>query len=167
MTRDARPGAAGLLAVMGICDLLGTTLSGWLSDRWDSRKLLAWYYGLRGVSLMFLPLAFTGPHLSLGVFALFYGLDWVATVPPTVRLTADAFGKENVGVMFGWIVAGHQLGAAFAAGGAGAVRTWMGDYQTAFIVSGALCLVASGLSLGVARGRLAMVGAVGAEPVAA
>jgi len=160
--------AAGLLAVMGVCDLLGTTLSGWLSDRWDSRKLLAWYYGLRGVSLMFLPLAFTGPHLSLGVFALFYGLDWVATVPPTVRLTADAFGKENVGVMFGWIVAGHQLGAAFAAGGAGAVRTWMGDYQTAFIVSGALCLVASGLSLGVARGRLAGAGGgVVGEPVAA
>jgi len=160
--------AAGLLAVMGVCDLLGTTLSGWLSDRWDSRKLLAWYYGLRGMSLMFLPLAFTGPHLSLGVFALFYGLDWVATVPPTVRLTADAFGKENVGVMFGWIVAGHQLGAAFAAGGAGAVRTWMGDYQTAFIVSGALCLVASGLSLGVARGRLAGAGGgVVAEPVAA
>jgi predicted MFS family arabinose efflux permease len=159
--------AAGLLAVMGICDLLGTTLSGWLSDRWDSRKLLAWYYGLRGVSLMFLPLAFTGPHVSLGVFALFYGLDWVATVPPTVRLTADAFGKENVGVMFGWIVAGHQLGAAFAAGGAGAVRTWMGDYQTAFIVSGALCLVASGLSLGVARGRFATAGGAVPEPVAA
>jgi sugar phosphate permease len=159
--------AAGLLAVMGVCDLLGTTLSGWLSDRWDSRKLLAWYYGLRGVSLIFLPLAFTGPHLSLGVFALFYGLDWVATVPPTVRLTADSFGKENVGVMFGWIVAGHQLGAAFAAGGAGAVRTWMGDYQTAFIASGALCLVASVMSLAVARGRLAPRGAAVPQPVAA
>ncbi|HEU4558626.1 MAG TPA: MFS transporter [Longimicrobium sp.] len=160
--------AAGLLAVMGICDLLGTTVSGWLSDRWDSRKLLAWYYALRGLSLMFLPLAFTGPQLSLGVFALFYGLDWVATVPPTVRLTADAFGKENVGVMFGWIVAGHQLGAAFAAGSAGAVRTWMGDYQAAFIASGALCLVASILALKVGRTRAAESGAGAAPaPVAA
>ncbi|HET7229824.1 MAG TPA: MFS transporter [Longimicrobium sp.] len=155
--------AAGLLAVMGVCDLLGTTLSGWLSDRWDSRKLLAWYYGLRGLSLIFLPLAFTGPHLSLGVFALFYGLDWVATVPPTVRLTADAFGKENVGVMFGWIVAGHQLGAAFAAGSAGAVRTWMGDYQAAFIASGVLCIAASILALNVGRTR-AVESVTGATP---
>jgi MFS family permease len=147
--------AAGLLAVMGVFDLLGTTLSGWLSDRWDSRKLLGWYYSLRGISLLFLPLAFTGPHVSLGVFALFYGLDWVATVPPTVRLTADAFGKENVGVMFGWIVAGHQLGAAFAAGGAGAIRTYLGDYQPAFVTSGALCLLAAGLALGVGRARRA------------
>jgi MFS family permease len=151
--------AAGLLAVMGICDLLGTTLSGWLSDRWDSRRLLAWYYGLRGLSLIFLPYAFAGPHASLAVFALFYGLDWVATVPPTVRLTSDAFGKENVGVMFGWIVAGHQLGAAFAAGGAGAIRTWMGDYHAAFVASGAMCLLASVLALGVGRTRDVRVGA--------
>ncbi|HEX6750303.1 MAG TPA: MFS transporter [Longimicrobium sp.] len=145
--------AAGLLAVMGICDLLGTTLSGWLSDRWDSRRLLAWYYGLRGLSLIFLPYAFVGPHASLAVFALFYGLDWVATVPPTVRLTADAFGRESVGVMFGWIMAGHQLGAAFAAGGAGAVRTWMGDYHAAFVASGMLCLLASVLALNVGHAR--------------
>jgi hypothetical protein len=79
----------------------------------------------------------------------------VATVPPTVRLTADAFGKENVGVMFGWIVAGHQLGAAFAAGGAGAIRTYLGDYQPAFVTSGALCLLAAGLALGVGRARRA------------
>ena len=147
--------AAGLLAVMGICDLVGTTLSGWLSDRWDSRKLLAWYYGLRGLSLIFLPLAFTGSRVSLGVFALFYGLDWIATVPPTVRLTTDAFGKESVGVMFGWIVAGHQLGAAFAAASAGAIRTGTGDYRLAFIGSGALCLLAMVLALGVGRGRAA------------
>jgi predicted MFS family arabinose efflux permease len=138
---------------MGISDLLGTTLSGWLTDRWDSRKLLGWYYGLRGLSLIFLPFAFTGPRYSLGVFALFYGLDWVATVPPTVRLTADAFGKENVGVMFGWILAGHQLGAAFAAASAGAVRTYLGDYRVAFIASGALCLLAAALALGVGRQR--------------
>jgi MFS family permease len=159
--------AAGLLAVMGVCDLLGTTLSGWLSDRWDSRRLLAWYYGLRGLSLIFLPYAFAGAHASLAVFALFYGLDWVATVPPTVRLTADSFGKENVGVMFGWIVAGHQLGAAFAAGGAGAIRTWMGDYHVAFTASGALCLLASALALGVGRARGVRVAAPAPVPVEA
>jgi predicted MFS family arabinose efflux permease len=157
--------AAGLLAVMGICDLLGTTLSGWLSDRWDSRRLLAGYYGLRGLSLVFLPYAFAGPHASLAVFALFYGLDWVATVPPTVRLTADAFGKENVGVMFGWIVAGHQLGAAFATGGAGAVRTWRGDYHAAFVASGLLCMIASVLALNV--GRRVTISAPAGVPVEA
>jgi MFS family permease len=139
--------AAGLLAVMGVLDLLGTTVSGWLSDRWDSRKLLAWYYGLRGLSLLFLPYAFMGPAGSLALFALFYGLDWVATVPPTMRLTADAFGKARVGVMFGWIVAGHQLGAAAASFGAGVLRTVTGDYQAAFLGSGALCLLAMGLAL--------------------
>jgi len=137
--------AASLVAAMGVFDLIGTTVSGWLTDRWDSRYLLCWYYGLRGLSLLFLPYALGTQFVSLAVFVVFYGLDWVATVPPTVRLTADIFGRRNVGLMFGWIAAAHQLGAATAAFGAGAVRTWLGSYQVAFMTSGLLCLIASGL----------------------
>ena len=139
--------AAGLLAMMGILDLAGTTLSGWLSDRYNNRYLLAWYYGLRGLSLLGLPQALEGHSWGLTVFAVFYGLDWIATVPPTVRLTADAFGRRQVGVMFGWIFACHQIGAALAAFGAGAVRTLMGDYLGAFITSGLMCMFAVGLVL--------------------
>jgi len=137
--------AAGLLAAMGVFDLIGTTLSGWLSDRWDSRYLLVWYYALRGLSLLFLPYALGTQFVALAAFAVFYGLDWVATVPPTVRLTADIFGKRNVGIMFGWIAAAHQLGAATAAFGAGATRTWLGSYQVSFMSAGLLCLIAAGL----------------------
>ncbi len=111
--------AASLLATIGIFDVIGTTASGWLTDRWDSRRLLFVYYGLRGLSLLYLPAAFGSPHFGLILFILFYGLDWVATVPPTVALTADAFGKANVGIVFGWIFAAHQLGAATAASAAG------------------------------------------------
>lgn len=139
--------AAGLLALMGILDLGGTTLSGWLSDRYNNRYLLCWYYGLRGLSLLGLPFALGGPEWGLTAFAIFYGLDWIATVPPTVRLTAEAFGKENVGVMFGWIFASHQVGAALAATFAGTVRTYLGDYMLAFLLSGTICLLAAGLVL--------------------
>jgi predicted MFS family arabinose efflux permease len=135
--------AAGLLAVMGIFDLLGTSGSGWLTDRYDSRKLLFWYYGLRGLSLLYLPFSFESPTHGLSIFAVFYGLDWIATVPPTVRLTADAFGKENVGIVYGWIGAAHQLGASLAALGAGLIRTQLGDYQHAFWVAGGLCVGAA------------------------
>jgi MFS family permease len=144
--------AAGLLALIGIFDLAGTTLAGWLSDRWDNRKLLAWFYGLRGLSLVYLPFAF-GEGWGLTAFALFYGLDWVATVPPTARLTSDAFGRERTGIMFGWIVAAHQLGAAFAAFGAGSIRTWFGDYEKAFLTSGALCLLSAAMVLQIGRAR--------------
>jgi sugar phosphate permease len=140
--------AAGLLAAMGGFDLVGTMASGWLTDRWDSRKLLAWYYGLRGLSLFALPAALAGPEPARWAFAAFYGLDWVATVPPTARLTADAFGKERVGIMFGWIVAAHQIGAATAAWGAGTVRSELGAYHPAFVAAGALCLVAAGIFFG-------------------
>jgi sugar phosphate permease len=143
--------AAGLLAMMGILDLIGTTGSGWLSDRFNNRYLLGWYYGLRGLALLGLPLALKGESWGLTLFAIFYGLDWIATVPPTVRLTAEAFGQRQVGVMFGWIFACHQVGAACAAFGAGAVRTWLGDYWSAFIAAGSLCLVAVGLVLGIGR----------------
>ena len=96
--------AAGLLAVMGVFDLVGTTTSGWLTDRFDPRKLLAWYYGLRGIALLFLPTAFDLSAYGLPLFAMFYGLDWIATVPPTVRLTAEAIGPRDAPVAFGWIV---------------------------------------------------------------
>ena len=134
---------ASLLAAMGIFDLFGTTLSGWLSDRFNSRTLLFWYYGLRGLSLIYLPHAFGVQFFGLPLFAMFYGLDWIATVPPTVRLTTDVFGKESAPVVFGWIVAGHQLGAAFAAFGAGVLRADLGTYTVASTISGGLCLVAA------------------------
>jgi predicted MFS family arabinose efflux permease len=143
--------AAGLMAAMGILDLVGTTFSGWLSDRYNSRHLLFWYYGLRGLSLLGLPFALAGPEWGLSAFAIFYGLDWVATVPPTVRLTADTFGRENVGIMFGWIFASHQVGAGLAASFAGTVRTYLGDYMVAFLLSGMICLLASGLVLRINR----------------
>jgi sugar phosphate permease len=146
--------AAGLLAVMGIFDFFGTTFSGWLTDRWSSRGLLCWYYSLRGLSLLFLPHALAGHQgrsMGLMAFAVFYGLDWIATVPPTVRLTADAFGRDNVGIMFGWIVAGHQVGAAGAALAAGAIRTGLGDYLGAFVGAGLLCLAAALIVLRIGR----------------
>ena len=142
---------ASLLAAMGIFDFIGTTLSGWLSDRWNNNWLLAWYYGLRGLSLMFLPFAFDLSFAGLSIFAVFYGLDWIATVPPTVRLTANAFGKENVGLMYGWIAAAHQIGAATAAYVAGAIRTDYGDYLPAFMLSGMLCLGAALMVLFIGR----------------
>jgi sugar phosphate permease len=132
--------AAGLLAVMGIFDFFGTVASGWLSDRWDNRYLLSWYYGLRGLSLIFLPFSFGSMH-GLSIFAVFYGLDWIATVPPTVRLTTQIFGKAKAGVVFGWIVASHQIGAATATLTAGVLRTTMGTYLHAFVLAGSLCVI--------------------------
>ena len=146
--------AAGLLAAMGVFDMIGTTLSGWLSDRWDNRMLLSWYYGLRGLSLLFLPFALAGDVIGvtgLAIFAVFYGLDWIATVPPTVRLAARSFGEDNAPVMFAWIVCAHQLGASVAAYGAGIVRVGAGSYGPAFLSAGALCLVASIMALMIGR----------------
>lgn len=140
--------AAGLLAAMGVFDFVGTIASGWLSDRYDNRYLLFWYYGLRGLSLLALPYTdFTFYGLSL--FAMFYGLDWIATVPPTVRLTAATFGAERAGLVFGWIFAGHQLGAAAAAFGAGLSRTVLLSYLPAFFAAGALCIVAAVIVLAI------------------
>ncbi|MBE9604756.1 MFS transporter [Acetobacteraceae bacterium H6797] len=133
--------AAGMLAVIGVFDFVGTVGSGWLSDRYDSRKLLFWYYGLRGLSLLYLP--FTSfSFYELSIFAIFYGLDWVATVPPTVKLAADRFG-DKANLVFGWVFAGHQLGAAFAAWGGGFSRTAYDSYLPAFFVAGLLCIVAA------------------------
>jgi predicted MFS family arabinose efflux permease len=151
---------AGLLAAMGIFDLFGTTLSGWLSDRYNSRLLLFWYYGLRGLSLIFLPYAFGIEFFGLPVFAVFYGLDWVATVPPTVRLATDVFGKESAPIVFGWVVAGHQFGAAFAALGGGLLRASLGTYTVATMISGSLCIVGALMVLRINRApRARMVGA--------
>ena len=142
--------AAGLLAAMGIFDFVGTILSGWLSDRYDNRWLLFWYYGLRGLSLLLLP--FTDfSFYGLSLFAMFYGLDWIATVPPTVRLTAQRFGPERANLVFGWIFAGHQLGAGAAAFGAGLSRTVLESYLPAFFVAGALCVFAALIILMIAR----------------
>lgn len=143
--------AAGMLAAMGVFDLVGTTFSGWLSDRMDPRKLLVWYYTLRGIALFFLPAAYDAGVPALAAFVVFYGLDWVATVPPTVRLVADRFGKDRVGPVFGWVFAAHQFGGSLAAFGAGALHTWQGDYLVAFMTAGILCLVATGLVLGLSR----------------
>lgn len=142
---------AGLLAMMGVFDLAGTIASGWLSDRFNCRYLLLTYYGLRGLSLLMLPAALLGPATGLGLFGLFYGLDWVATVPPTVRLTGEVFGREKAGIVFGWIAASHQLGAATATYGAGLLRTVFGTYDPAFFAAGALCLIAALIVLPIAR----------------
>jgi MFS family permease len=143
---------ASLLAAMGVFDLFGTTASGWLSDRYDSRWLLFWYYGLRGLSLLYLP--YSGFSLyGLSLFAVFYGLDWIATVPPTVRLTNDIFGKQDAPIIFGWIFAGHQLGAGATAFEAGALRAFLGDYMTPVLISGTLCIIAALLVLRIGRGR--------------
>lgn len=144
---------ASILATMGVLDLFGTTMSGWLSDRFNSRVLLFWYYGLRGLSLIYLPYAFGLDFFGLPVFALFYGLDWIATVPPTVRLTTDVFGKAAAPVVFGWIVAGHQLGAATAALVAGILRASLGTYTLASMLAGGVCLVGALLVLRINRGQ--------------
>jgi predicted MFS family arabinose efflux permease len=141
---------ASLLALMGLFDVIGTTCSGWLTDRLDPRRLLAWYYALRGLAIVALPFAF-GSGYALVAFAVFYGLDWVATVPPTVMLTADRFGRERVGIVFGWVYASHQLGAASAAWAGGAMRTWFGTYDYSFLAAGGLCLLAAGLSLRIGK----------------
>jgi len=141
--------AASLLAVVGIFDIVGTIFSGWLTDRLDPRFLLAMYYTLRGASLFLLPSLFGDElHVSMLVFILFYGLDWVATVPPTMALCRVSFG-EKAPVVFGWVFASHQLGAAVAAAGAGLVRDRLGTYDLAWYAAGALCVVAAALCVSI------------------
>jgi len=142
--------AASMLALMGIFDFVGTVGSGWLSDRYDNRKLLFMYYGLRGVSLMVLP--FTDFAISgLSIFAVLYGLDWIATVPPTIKITAATFGVQRANVVFGWIFAAHQLGAAFAAYGAGLIRTLLATYTPSFFIAGLLCFSAALVALAISN----------------
>ena len=143
--------AAGLLAVVGVFDVLGTIASGWFTDRVDPRKLLAVYYVLRGASLLVLPFLLAPTAAPpLWAFIVFYGLDWVATVPPTVALCRERFGSRAP-IVFGWVFAAHQLGSAIAAVGAGLIRDLTGAYDGAWWSAGALCVIAAGLSLAVPR----------------
>ena len=138
--------AGGLLAIMGLFDLVGTTASGWLTDRMDPRKLLFAYYGLRGLSLIYLPYA-NFNFFGLSLFAVFYGLDWIATVPPTLAIANRAFGLKRAPILFGWISASHQVGAASAAFFAGVSRTATGSYLESFVIAGFVAVGAAFLSL--------------------
>jgi len=132
--------AGGLLAAMGIFDLIGTTGSGWLTDRYNPRYLLALYYGVRGLSLLMLPLLdFSTPGLA--IFALLYGLNWIATLPPTVKIANEEFGEAEGPIVYGWVQVAHQLGAASAAYGAGLARQVTGDYEPAFLAAGSVALL--------------------------
>ena len=138
---------AGLLAATGVFSFLGGTLSGWLSDCWDNRLLLAWYFALRGLSLLYLPFAFGMSFYGLSLFSMFYGLDWIATVPPTVRLLTRVVGPERTGIMVAWITVIHQIGGALTAYVAGVLRSSFGTYLEAFLVTGLLTLGAALMSL--------------------
>ncbi len=143
--------AAGLLAVIGVFDIVGATASGLLTDRVDPRKLLFLYYCLRGTSLAALPFLLQGSSLPLVAFAIVYGLDWVATVPPTIALTNQAFGRERAPVVFGWVFCAHMLGGAVAAWMAGTFRDAFGDYLVAFTAAGLLAVLAGFAAMGIAR----------------
>ncbi|WP_026576708.1 MFS transporter [Bacillus sp. UNC438CL73TsuS30] len=136
--------AASFLSFMGIFNLVGTTLSGWLSDRFDNRWLLFWYYGFRGASLLLLPYALNqGSTTMLVIFTVFYGLDWIATVPPTISISRQIFGTTKSGIVYGWIYASHQVGAATAAYGGGLIYKFFNTYTWAFFLAGLFCLLAS------------------------
>ena len=141
--------AAGILSLMGVFNFVGTIASGWLTDRYDPRKLLCIYYGFRGLSLLLLP--FTVSQTGLIVFAILFGLDYIATVPPTVALTADTFGRRHVGLVYGWIFCAHQIGAASAAWAGGLARSWLGAYALTFVVAGGMALAAALLALRIGR----------------
>jgi len=146
--------AAGLLALVGVFDVIGTIFSGYLTDRMDPRKLLFFYYGLRGLSLFLLPsILFSTLHPSTLVFIIFYGLDWVATVPPTLMLCRMVMGNQRSAVVYGWVFVGHQIGASIAALGAAVLRVKLGDYALAFYISAAMCLVAAFAVLQIAKGK--------------
>jgi MFS family permease len=140
--------AASLLAVIGVFDLIGVTTSGWLTDRWDPARLLFCFYALRGLSLFFLPIVLGQTALGTAAFVVVFGLDWVATVPPTVAITVAAFGRERAGVVFGWIFAAHQIGAASAAWAGGLVRASADTYVPAFLGTGLLGIAAAAMALG-------------------
>jgi sugar phosphate permease len=157
---------AGLLAATGVFSFLGGTLSGWLSDRWDNRLLLAWYYGLRGLSLLYLPFAFDMSVYGLSLFSIFYGLDWIAGVPPTVRLLTRVVGPERTGIMVAWITVIHQVGGALAAYLAGVLRISFGSYLEAFVLAGLLCFAAALMALLIGLGGRRAAPAGDAVPAA-
>ncbi len=136
--------AASLLALVGVFDVVGTIFSGWLTDRYDPRKLLFVYYFFRGLSLFLLPsILFATVHPSTLVFVIFYGLDWVATVPPTILLCRQVLGPQLTPVVYGWVFAAHQIGGSTAAFGAAVLHTKFGDYAYAFYLSGLMCVITS------------------------
>ena len=146
--------AASLLALVGFFDVIGTLASGWLTDKYDPRKLLFFYYGLRGLSLFLLPsILFSTLHPSTLIFVIFYGLDWIATVPPTLMLCRTILGPDRGTVIYGWVFAAHQIGGSIAALGAAIVRVKFGDYAAAFYVSGALCIITSYFVLQIGKSK--------------
>jgi MFS family permease len=158
--------AASLLGIMGGLNMVGTIFSGWMIDKVQPQRWLALVYALRGVSLLFLP--FVHDFTGLVFFAIVYGLDWFATVPPSMAITADTFGRQNVGKVYGWIFMSHQIGAAIMASAAGAIRTWMGDYQFAFLSGGVIAMIAAGLALQIKlQPKEAAPAATGAVPAGA
>jgi MFS family permease len=158
--------AASLLGIMGGLNMVGTIFSGWMIDKVQPQRWLALVYALRGVSLLFLP--FVHDFTGLVFFAIVYGLDWFATVPPSMAITADTFGRQNVGKVYGWIFMSHQIGAAIMASAAGAIRTWMGDYQFAFLSGGVIAMMAAGLALQIKiKPKEAAPPATGAVPAGA
>lgn len=151
------PAAASLLAVIGVFDIVGTVASGWFTDRFDARRLLAGYYALRGISLLFLPVLLApSVHPPMVFFVVFYGLDWVATVPPTIALCREHYGEDSA-IVFGWVLASHQVGAAVVAFLGGLARDAFGSYDVVWYGAGALCAVAALMSLVVRRGRSSSV----------
>jgi sugar phosphate permease len=157
--------AASLLGIMGGLNMVGTIFSGWMIDRVRPHLWLALVYALRGVSLLILP--FVHDFTGLLFFAIIYGLDWFATVPPSMAITADTFGKQNVGKVYGWIFMSHQIGAAIMASTAGAIRTWMGDYQFAFLSGGVIAMLAAGLALQIKAKQPEVSAAAPGAPAAA
>lgn len=150
----AQPVAASLLALVGVFDVVGTLCSGYLTDKYDPRKLLFFYYGLRGLSLFLLPsILFSTVHPSTLVFVIFYGLDWVATVPPTIVLARQVLGPQRATIVYGWVFVAHQIGAATAALGAAALRVQLGDYAIAFYISAGMCIVSALMVLQIAKGK--------------
>lgn len=144
--------AASLLAMVGVFDVIGTLFSGWLTDRYDPRKLLFFYFGTRGLALFLLPsILFSTIHPSTLVFVIFYGLDWVATVPPTIMLCRSILGPQRASIVYGWVFTGHQIGGAIAAFGAAVLRVKLGDYALAFYISGVMCIITSYFVLQIAK----------------
>jgi MFS family permease len=154
----AEPTAAGLLALVGIFDIVGTIVSGALTDKINPRVLLVGYYFFRGVGLLVLPWLLSDKvHPSMLVFIVIYGLDWVATVPPTAALCREAFGADGT-IVFGWVFASHQIGAAIAASAAGLIRDYTGQYTIAWFGAAALCVVAAAVSFGIRRPKVSLLG---------
>lgn len=154
--------AAGLLAVIGVFDVVGTIASGWFTDRFEARRLLAVYYALRGVSLLFLPMLLApSVHPPMLFFIVFYGLDWVATVPPTIALCREHYGEDSA-IVFGWVLASHQVGAAAVAFAGGVARDVFGSYDLVWYASGALCAAAALMALVIRRPRTETVSLAGA-----